>query len=62
MTLEEQIADLVATAYRPGWREWREIDRLTERILAMPPRAHGRVILQAELCELMRKKLEGELA
>lgn len=52
MTIESEIAEIVA---------WIEIERLSVRILNMPPRSTSREILQRELCELMRAKIEREL-
>ncbi len=50
--MESEIAEIVA---------WIEIERLTIRILSMPPRSTSREILRRELCELMRQKIEREL-
>ena len=52
MQLESEIAEIVA---------WIEIERLSTRILSMPPRSVSREILHRELCELMRQKIEREL-
>ena len=50
--MESEIAELVA---------WIEIEKLSTRILSLPPRSTSREILRRELCELMRAKIEREL-
>ena len=53
MTLEQEIQEVVA---------WLEIDRLTERILAMKPRSFQRHLLEVQLSRLMNAKLNREAA
>lgn len=52
MSIESEIAEIVA---------WIEIERISTRILSLPPRSTTREILRRELCELMRLKIEREL-
>ena len=51
LNLEQEIFELVA---------WLEIDRLTERILAMKPRSFSRMQAEVRLARLMNAKLIRE--